>query len=198
MAGTGLSLGNHTSFFFDRNLKTSPDKMELGGYLQKGIQILQLDTNTIRDVYRDEDALLLAILFVALAGLASGVGQFSFRAMIFGILLMTLVSFVIVGLLHVLARLFGGTATFLELYRPLGAAASVHWVLAVPFIGPVLGFLAALYSLVVAVIVVETAGDLPRSKSLVVVALFFALTLFLYLVFFAVIGSLALLRWFAS
>ena len=25
MTGTGLSLGNHTSFFFDRNLKTSPD-----------------------------------------------------------------------------------------------------------------------------------------------------------------------------
>ena len=24
MTGTGLSLGNHTSFFFDRNLKTSP------------------------------------------------------------------------------------------------------------------------------------------------------------------------------
>ncbi len=172
--------------------------MEFGGYLQKGIQILQLDTNTIRDVYRDEDALLPAILFVALAGLASGVGQFSFRGMVFGILLMTLVSFVVVGLLHVLARLFGGTASFLELYRPLGASAPVHWVLAVPFIGPVLGFLAALYSLVVAVIVVETAGDLPRSKSLVVVGLLFALTLFLYLVFFAAIGSLALLRWFAS
>ena len=26
MTGTGLSLGNHTSFFFDRNLKTSPLK----------------------------------------------------------------------------------------------------------------------------------------------------------------------------
>jgi hypothetical protein len=101
-------------------------------------------------------------------------------------------------LLHVLARLFGGTATFLELYRPLGAAAPVHWVLAVPFLGPVLGLLAALYSLVVAVIVVETAGELPRSKSLVVVGIFLVLTLFLYLIFFAVIGSLALLRWLAS
>ena len=26
MTGTGLSLGNHTSFFFDRNLKTSPQR----------------------------------------------------------------------------------------------------------------------------------------------------------------------------
>jgi len=172
--------------------------MEFGAYLQKGIQILQLDTNTIREVYRDEDALLPAILFVALAGLASGVGQFSIQGMFLGVLLMTLVSFVCVGLLHALARLFGGTATFLELYRPLGAAAPVHWVLAVPFLGPVLGLLAALYSLVVAVIVVETAGELPRSKSLVVVGIFLVVTLFLYLIFFAVIGSLALLRWLAS
>ena len=37
-----------------------------------------------------------------------------------------------------------------------------------------------------------------QGKSLVVVALFFALTLFLYLIFFAVIGSLALLRWLAA
>jgi len=50
----------------------------------------------------------------------------------------------------------------------------------------------------VAVIVVETAGELPRSKSLVVVGIFLVVTLFLYLIFFAVIGSLALLRWLAS
>ena len=30
MTGTGLSLGNHTSFFFDRNLKTSPNAGGLG------------------------------------------------------------------------------------------------------------------------------------------------------------------------
>lgn len=103
------------------------------------------------DIYRDEEALIPAILFFAIGGVASGVGQFSFRGMLLGVFLMTLVSFVIVGLLHVLARLFGGTASFLELYRPLGTAAPVHWVLVVPFIGSFLGFLAMLYSLVVTV-----------------------------------------------
>jgi hypothetical protein len=168
--------------------------MELGGYLQKGIQILQLDTNAIRAVYRDEEALVPAILFFAIGGVASGVGQFSFRGMLLGVFLMTLVSFVIVGLLHVLARLFGGTASFLELYRPLGTAAPVHWVLVVPFIGSFLGFLAMLYSLVVTVRVVETAGGLPRSRALAVVSLLFGLCLFLCLVFLAVVGSLLLFR----
>ena len=168
--------------------------MDFAGYLQKGILILQLDTEAIREVYRDEDALIPAILFVALGGIAGGVGQFSFQGMILGVFLMTLVSFVIVGLLHVLARIFGGTATFLELYRPLGTAAPLHWVLVVPFIGPFLGFLAMLYSFVVTVKVVETAGELPRPKALAVVTLLFGLCLFLSLVFLAIMGSLLLLR----
>jgi hypothetical protein len=168
--------------------------MDFAGYLQKGIMILQLDAEAIRDVYRDEDALVPAILFVAIGGIASGVGQFSLQGMIVGVLLMTLISFVIVGLLHVLARIFGGSATFLELYRPLGTAAPLHWVLVVPFIGPFLGFLAMLYSLVVTVKVVETAGDLPRPKALAVVTLLFGLCLFLSLVFLAILGSMLLLR----
>ncbi|MFQ5790311.1 MAG: YIP1 family protein [Acidobacteriota bacterium] len=168
--------------------------MDFGSYLQKGIQILQLDRSAIRAVYRDEEALLPAMLFFAVGGLASGVGQFSFRGIIFGVLLMTVVSFVIVGMLQVLARLFGGTATFLELYRPLGIAAPVHWVQVVPFVGAFLGSLAVLYSLAVSATVLETVGGLPRSKALLVVALMFGICLFLGLVFLAVVGSLLLFR----
>jgi hypothetical protein len=168
--------------------------MDLAGYLQKGFLILQLDTDAIRDVYRDEEALLPAIAFFAIAGLASGVGQFSMEAMVLGLFVMTLVSFLIVGLLHVLARLFGGTASYLELYRPLGAAAPIHWVLVVPFAGPFLGFLAMIYSLVVTVRVVETAGELPRPRALLVVTLLLGLCLFVGLVFLAVVGALVLFR----
>ena len=168
--------------------------MDFAGYLQKGILILQLDADTIRDVYRDEDALVPAIVFFAIGGLAMGVGQLSVRWVIFGVCLMTLVSFVMVGLLHVFVRLFGGTASFLELYRPIGTAATVHWVQVVPFIGAFLGYLAMLYSLVVTVRVTETAGGLPRSKAFLVVTLLFGLCLFLCLVFLAVLSSLMLFR----
>ncbi len=174
------------------------ERMDFGEYLQKGIQILQLDTDAIHAVYRDEEALLPAILFFAIGGVASGVSQFSLRGMFFGLLLVTLVSFVIVGLLHVLARMFGGTASFLELYRPLGTAAPVHWVLVVPFFGSFLGILAVLYSLVVTVRVVETTGGLPRSKALIIVGLLSGLCLFLCLCFLAVMGALLLLRAFVS
>ena len=118
------------------------ERMDLGNYLQKGLQVLQLDVKTIRDVSQDENALLPALLFFALAGLANGAGQFDFRVMIFGPILATLLSFVLVGLLSVLSRLFGSSASFLELYRPLGLAAPLHWVQAVPIIGPFLGFFA--------------------------------------------------------
>ncbi len=168
--------------------------MDLGNYLQKGLQILQLDVKTIRDASKDEDALLPALLFFALAGLANGAGQFNFRVMIVGPILATLLSFVLIGLLSVLSRLFGSSASFLELYRPLGLAAPLHWVQAVPIIGPFLGFFALLYFAVVAGLAVETAGELSRPKAAAVVALLVGISLFLFLVFFAMVGSLLLFR----
>ena len=170
------------------------ERMDLGNYLQKGLQILQLDPETIENTSKDEDALLPALLFFALAGLANGAGQFDFRVMIFGPILATLLSFVLVGLLSVLSRLFGSHASFLELYRPLGLAAPLHWVQAVPIIGPFVGFLALLYFAVVAAFVVETAGELSRPKAASVVALLIGISLFLFLVFFAMVGSLLLFR----
>jgi hypothetical protein len=99
-----------------------------------------------------------------------------------------------VGLLHVFVRLFGGTASFLELYRPIGAAATVHWVQVIPFVGAFLGYLAMFYSLVVTVRVTETAGGLPRPRALLVVTLLSGLCFFLFLVFLAVLSSFMLFR----
>ncbi len=170
------------------------ERLNLGRYLQQSIQILQLDVGTINRVSRDEEALLPALLFFAIAGLASGAGQFSFRGMIFGPIVATILSFVLVGLLSVLSRLFGGNAEFLDLYRPLGVAAPIFWVQVVPLLGPFLVFLALVYFAVVAVAVVEQTGRLPKTKALAIVALLAGISLFLVLVFLAVVGSLLLFR----
>ena len=98
------------------------ERMNFGHYLQQSIQVLQLDSDAIRDVSKDEDALLPALIFFAVSGLAIGAGRYSFETLIFGPILVTLLSFVFVGLLNILSRLFGGTARFLDLYRPLGLA----------------------------------------------------------------------------
>ncbi len=170
------------------------DRTDFGGYLQKGVQILQLDLDVIDDVSRDEEALLPALLFFAVAGLANGAGQFSYRGMVFGPIVATLLSFVIVGLLSVLSRLFGGRGEFLNLYRPLGVAAPIFWIQAVPLLGPFLVSLALVYFAVVAVLVVERTGSLPRGKSLAVVAVLAGISLFLVLVFLAMVGSMFLFR----
>ena len=168
--------------------------MDLGNYLQKAILILQLSPSAVQEVARDEDALLPALLFFAISGLANGAGQFSFRGLIFGPVVATLVSFVLVGILSVLAKLFGSTAEFLDLYRPLGVAAPIFWVQAVPLLGPFLVFLALVYFGVVAVFVVEQTGGVARTKSLAIVALLAAISIFLVLVFLAMVGSLLLFR----
>jgi hypothetical protein len=166
----------------------------LGDYLQQAVRILQLDAPTIKDVARDEEALLPALLFFAVSGLANGAGQFSFRGMIFGPIVATLLSFVLVGLLSVLSRLFGGSAEFLSLYRPLGVAAPIFWVQAVPLLGPFLAFLALVYFAVVATRVVEETGGMPRGRAVAIVALLVGISLFLVLVFLAMVGSVLLFR----
>jgi Yip1 domain len=170
------------------------ERIDLGGYLQKGIQILQLDLKAVDSVARDEDALLPALLFFAVAGLANGAGQFSFRGMVFGPVVATLLSFVFVGLLSVFSRLFGGSGEFLDLYRPLGVASPIFWVQAVPLLGPFLVSLALVYFAVVAVVVIERTGQLPRGKSIAIVALLAGISLFLVLVFLALVGSMFLFR----
>jgi hypothetical protein len=168
--------------------------MNLGASLQRAVQILQLDGNTIETVSRDEEALLPALLFFAAAGLANGAGQFSFRGMVFGPIVATLLSFVFVGLLSVLSRLFGGKGEFLDLYRPLGVAAPIFWVQAVPLLGPFLVSLALVYFAMVAVVVVERTAGLPRGKAVAIVALLVGISLFLVLVFLAMVGSMFLFR----
>ncbi|MGH9323991.1 MAG: YIP1 family protein [Vicinamibacteria bacterium] len=170
------------------------ERMYFGSYFQKAVQILQLDEKTIEEVAHDEEALLPALLFFAIAGLANGAGQFSFRGMIFGPVVATLLSFVVVGLLSVLSRLFGGDAVFLDLYRPLGVAAPIFWVQAVPLLGPFFVCLALVYFAVVAVVVVEKTARIPRGKAVAIVALLAAISLFLVLVFLAMVGSMLLFR----
>jgi hypothetical protein len=170
------------------------ERPEIGRYLQRSLAILQLDKNAIDAVSREEEALVPALLFFAIAGLANGAGQFSFRGLVFGPIVATLLSFVLAGLLSVLSRLFGGTGEFLSFYRPLGVAAPIFWVQAVPLLGPFLVSFAMVYFAVVSVAIVERAADLPRTKSIAVVALLAAVSLFLVLVFLAVVGSVFLFR----
>ena len=169
-------------------------RMQFGNFLQQGLQILQLDRDAVNEAAKDEDALLPALLFFALAGLANGAGQMSFRGMVFGPILATLLSFVVVGLLSVLSRVFGGHASFLELYRPLGLAAPIHWIQAVPILGPFLGAAALLYFAIIAGLTLECTSGLSRARAAAVVAILVGVSLFLFLVFFAMVFSVMLFR----
>jgi hypothetical protein len=175
-------------------VEAAGERLDLGGYLQKGVRILQLDGNTIDAVSRDEEALVPALVFFAVAGLANGAGQFSFRGMVFGPIVATLLSFVFIGLLSVLSRLFRGESEFLDVYRPLGVASPIFWVQAVPLLGPFLVSLALVYFAVVAVVVVERTNRVPRGKAVAIVGLLAGISLFLVLVFLAMVGSVFLFR----
>lgn len=84
--------------------------------------------------------------------------------------------FFVVGILFVIARLFGGTGTFLEqayatalYYVPLEGAAAVIGL--IPGIGGFVGFLLGIYGIVLAVFSVAASQRLSVGKSVAVVLL---------------------------
>ena len=163
-------------------------------YLQKSLQILQLDVKTFRNVAQDEGAFFPALLFFAVSGLASGMGQFNIKMMVIGPILAIVFSLMFVGLLNVLANCFGGTVKFLELYRPLGLAASLMWVQALPFLGPLLGIFACVYFAVVANVALESVAGLSPARAVAAISLLVGAVLFLFLFFFAIAGSVIIMK----
>ncbi len=80
--------------------------------------------------------------------------------------------FIVVAIMHFVATSFMGAkgGQFNGLFVPLACASVLMWIGIIPFIGPVIAFLAGLWLLVIAVVVVEHVYQIDRTKAIIVVA----------------------------
>jgi hypothetical protein len=138
-------------------------------YLKQGIEIIKLDDKTATQVAKDEKSFAMAILFVALGGVASAIGMLNPIGIITGPIFTVGFFFVWIGILFLLARLFGGKGTYMELFRPAGIASVLTWVAVVPLLGVFLSMLASLWSIVVHIIIVRAVFKLSTGKAAAVV-----------------------------
>ncbi|MBI4149943.1 YIP1 family protein [Candidatus Woesearchaeota archaeon] len=143
--------------------------MTFGVYVKKAWQVVQLDSSAMKSLAKDQKAFLMGVAIVALAGVAAAIGSFNPFGILIMPIIMVLLSFVAVGILHLLALLFGGKATYGELYNIMAHSAILNWVLVVPFLGMPLALLAGLWRMVVAVVALETVHQLSRGKAIAVV-----------------------------
>jgi len=143
--------------------------MTFGEYFKQGIELIKLNGDTAKKLAADEKAFLTAILFIVIGGLASAIGSLNLGALVAGPIAIIVMYFIIVGVFHLLAKLFGGKGTYMGLFRAMGIASILGWVTVVPIIGPILSPLVLIWSIVMDVVIIKNVHELSTGKAVWVV-----------------------------
>jgi hypothetical protein len=168
--------------------------MDLAGSLKKAIEIVKLNGPVAAEVGRDEQSLQPGLVFVAVGGLAAGIGGLASHGGIGGLVsgpIAALIGYAVgVGILHLVATVFfGGKGEYLSLLRAESHASILGWAGIVPFIGWIVGF----WHLPVSVVILQNVYGMPRDKAIatvgVIMGFFLVLTLVTVLLFGALLGG---------
>ncbi|HEY3347366.1 MAG TPA: YIP1 family protein [Nitrospirota bacterium] len=164
--------------------------MDFKTAFNRGVELVKLNRDAAEAVASDETAFTWAMLFYAIGGFAAAI---SYTAMSFGlggIMLIfspvahVLISFVYAGILHFIAKLFGGTGTYKGYYSALGIGSLPGWAKIVPIFGGI----AALWYIPVSVIVTERVHKLSFGKAVAVVVIPVTILFILILLAVAILG----------
>jgi len=145
------------------------------------IGAMQADVKTLEEIEKDPNAFTQAIIVIVIAGVASLIGNI-FRGGIFVGIVRLVGSLVAYALFSLLVFLIGTKvmpepstkADFNETFRTVGFAAApgVFNVAAiVPYLGPLISFVIAIWSLVIGVIAVREVLDYSNTGRAIIVAL---------------------------
>lgn len=141
------------------------------------IRAARLDVNLYEEVEADTNQTTNAMIVVLIAAVATAIGSAwgggaNVAALVVGGLIGPLVGWVIgTGCIYFIGtRLFGGTATWGEVMRTMGFAQApgvLNIFRFVPGLGALIGFIAAIWGIVAAVIAIRQALDVSTGKAIV-------------------------------
>ncbi len=169
------------------------------------IRAARLESGLYEEVERDVSATTQALTVVIIVALASGIGSalglilrgnMGFGAVIvafvFGIIWAVIFWAIWSFITYWLGtNLFGGTATYGELLRTIGFAQSPS-VLAIftfiPAVGPLIAFIAGIWSLIAGIIAVRQALDFSTGKAIITAIIGWIILM----VIFAILGGLGI------
>ena len=80
-------------------------------------------------------------------------------------------SFIALGIMHLLAKLFGGKAGFKEYYRTMGVGYVGMWISVIPILGPMITGLIGLWYIVVNYSVLKAVHKLSTLKAVIVIGI---------------------------
>jgi hypothetical protein len=144
--------------------------MDFTAAISRGWRMIQLDRSAAREVLGDQDALIPSLVIIAISGVAAAIGQLNIAGIFVLPILMPIFYFVCVGIVHLAASVLGGSGSYLPTYCGYGHGVGLlYWVTVIPIVGPIIGFFAMIWGLVVGVVIVEENYALSRGKAIVAV-----------------------------
>lgn len=141
-------------------------------YVKQALEIVKLQPEAIDRAAHDESAFTMGLIIIAVGGVAMAIGSLAIFGVVAFPIFMIVGAFIGSGILHLLATLaFKGEGEFIEFFRPFSLAYVLTWVNVVPILNVVLGFVASIWMLVVAVLIVERTYSLERPQAIATVAI---------------------------
>ena len=172
--------------------------MDFKGYLAKGIELIKLSRPTADALAADPNAFNAGMLFIAIAGLAGGIGTTIFTlgvggfAIIFWPITAVLMSFVHVFILFIIAKILGGKGTYKSYYGALGVGSMPAWTAVVPPLGSIL----SLWAIPIAVIVTASVHKISTTRAIIVVIIPMLLIFLAFAFLIAAIGMAGFMNLF--
>ena len=167
--------------------------------IKTAIDIIKLDKKAIQEVSKHKNAMLTGIIIVAIGILSYAlslyikslnpnllmfnnlIGNVPVRSNpnlnVFTFFVQVLVSgiigiFIMVGIYHIISKLFGGKGTYMDLFLPVSYAAIFSWLFilkVIPVIGNILILILSLWMLVVFIKIIQEIYKIPKGKAIGVV-----------------------------
>lgn len=168
--------------------------MSFGDYIKKGWEVVKLQGEAVDLLSGDEKGFGPGLGILAIAGVCSAIGTLSPLGIIYMPIMLIVGIFVVVGIMHFVATTFlGGKGQFREVFVPLSCAHLLLWVSIVPLMGTVLSALAAIWMLVVSVVIIERVHKIDRAKAIIVVAVPVVLWIIIFFIMTVIgVGIMAL------
>lgn len=158
-------------------------------YVKQGLQIVRLKGNVASEIAKDKNAFGMGLIIIAMGGIACGIVSNSLQGIVIMPIIMVSVYFMAVGILHVIALLFGGSASYMELFRTSAVASVLGWgniLSIIPIVGYLVIVALGIWGMIVNVVIVENVHQLTRAKAIVVVLVGVIITATIAQIFFKI------------
>ena len=142
--------------------------------VKQAIEIVKLNGKAAVNISKDKNATLMGISIIAVGSVLVVLGEtpIKFTLVILAPIATIIFYFIGVGIMHVLALLFGGKAKYMEYFRAESYSSILGWLgilTLIPYLGGIVTFLASIWGIVVSIVILENVHKLSRGKAIIVV-----------------------------